>query len=64
MIFDDDLDPKYKKPKPRNLDLLSVPELREYIEQLKAEIIRVETDVARKEKHKTALDAFFKPPTG
>lgn len=60
MIFDDDTDPKTKKQKLRLLDNLSVPELRDYIEQLKSEIIRVETDIQKKEKHKAAADALFK----
>lgn len=62
MIFDDDLDPKSKKLKIRNLDLLSVPELREYVDQLKNEIIRVEADISKKEKHKSAIDGLFKTP--
>jgi len=60
MIFDDDTDPKTKKPKPRSLDNLSVPELRDYIAQMKTEIARVEADIQKKEKHKAAADALFK----
>lgn len=60
MMFDDDTDPKTKKQKPRVLDNLSVPELRNYIEELKAEILRVEADIQKKEKHKSAADALFK----
>lgn len=60
MIFDDDTDPKTKKQKLRPLDNLSVPELRDYIEQLKNEIVRVEADIQKKEKHKAAADALFK----
>ena len=60
MILDDDTDPKTKKQKPRSLDNLSVPELREYIRQLKEEIVRVEAEVQKKEKHKAAADALFK----
>ena len=60
MIFDDDTDPKTKKQKLRPLDNLSVPELRDYIQQLKNEIVRVEADIQKKEKHKAAADALFK----
>jgi uncharacterized small protein (DUF1192 family) len=60
MISDDDLDPKTKKLKPRALDNLSVPELREYIQQMKDEIMRAEADILKKEKHKAAADALFK----
>ena len=60
MMRDDDLDPKTKKPKPRVLDNMSVPELKEYIQQLHDEIARVEADMQKKEKHKAAMDALFK----
>lgn len=60
MIFDDDTDPKTKKQKPRSLDNMSVPELKDYLLQLKEEIIRVEADIQKKDKHKTAADALFK----
>jgi uncharacterized small protein (DUF1192 family) len=59
MFSDDDLDPKTKRGKPRALDNMSVPELRQYIEDMKAEIARVEADIAKKEKHKAAVDALF-----
>jgi uncharacterized small protein (DUF1192 family) len=62
MIFDDDTDPKTKKPKLRALDNMSVPELKEYVRQLKDEIARAEADIQKKEKHKAAADALFKPP--
>lgn len=60
MIFDDDSDPKTKKRKPLPLDNLSVPELKEYVEQLRQEIIRVEENIAKKEKHAQAAAALFK----
>lgn len=60
MILDDDTDPKTKKQKPRVLDNLSIPELREYVLQLKGEITRTEADIQKKEKHKAAVDALFK----
>jgi uncharacterized small protein (DUF1192 family) len=60
MIFDDDTDPKTRKQKPRSLDALSVPDLRDYVSQLKEEILRVEAEIAKKEKHKAAADALFK----
>jgi len=60
MILDDDLDPKTKKPKLRVLDNMSVADLKEYIRQLKEEIVRVEADIVKKEKHKAAADALFK----
>ena len=59
MILDDDFDPKTKKVKLRVLDNMSVPELKEYIAQMKEEILRVEADIAKKEKSKSAAEALF-----
>ena len=59
---DEDFDPKTKRLKPSPLDLLSIPDLRQYIEDLKTEITRAEADIARKEKTKAAADNFFKKP--
>ena len=39
MAFDlDDLDPKQKKPQPKNLDAMNIEDLKEYVAVLKAEI--------------------------
>lgn len=62
-MFDDDLDPKTKKPKPRSLDKMSVEDLREYINDLKAEIARAEADIAKKQAHKDAAALLFKSKT-
>jgi uncharacterized small protein (DUF1192 family) len=53
------------KPKPRRLpDLrlepLAVTELEQYTAELRSEISRVETEIARKRSHRSAADAFFK----
>ena len=45
------------------LDTLGIDELREYIDELKAEIARVEADIELKHGHRSAADAFFRPPT-
>lgn len=60
MSFDEDIDPKTRRLKPRNLDALSVPDLKNYIGQLRDEISRVEGEIARKEKHLSAADAIFR----
>ncbi len=59
MIFDEDLDEKTKKYKPRDLYNMSVIEMREYIDDLKVEIARVEEDIKKKEKHKASVDGLF-----
>lgn len=60
MLFDDETDPKTKRPKPRPLDKMSVPELKDYIQHLHEEIARVEADLKKKESSKAAADALFK----
>jgi uncharacterized small protein (DUF1192 family) len=42
------------------LDPLGVAELEAYIEELRAEIARCETEIGRKRGHRSAADAFFK----
>jgi uncharacterized small protein (DUF1192 family) len=44
------------------LDNLGIEELRDYIAELTAEIERVEADIARKQGHRSAADAFFRRP--
>jgi len=50
---------RFEKPV---LDTWGIAELREYIDELKAEIARVEADIDRKQGHRSAADAFFKRP--
>ena len=55
-------------PRPRarlerlTLDLLGIEELNAYIDELKAEIARVQADIGHKQSHRSAADAFFKKP--
>jgi uncharacterized small protein (DUF1192 family) len=61
MAFEtDDLEPLKKKSQPRNLDPMSVEELREYVDVLKAEIARVEDKIKAKQSHASAAASFFK----
>lgn len=61
MAQEDDAPPlKRRRLEPLLLDSLSIDELRLYIEELKAEILRVEADISRKNSHRSAADAFFK----
>lgn len=59
-MFDEEIDPKKKKPGPKPLDIMSVKELEDYIGDLKAEITRVEGEISKKNAHKNAASAFFK----
>jgi uncharacterized small protein (DUF1192 family) len=52
---------KRQRLEPLVLDSLGVAELRAYIGELKQEIVRVEADIARKDDHRSAADAFFRP---
>ncbi len=59
-MFDEELPKKPAVFTPLVLDRVSIEELREYIDLLKAEISRVEADIAKKQGAKSAADAFFK----
>ena len=59
-MFDEDIDPKTKKPALKNLEPLSLDELAQYIEDLKAEIARTENEVEKKKAHQNAAASFFK----
>ena len=61
MNFDDEL----PVPRPTRLtrlvlDRLSVSELRDYIDELRAEITRVEADIDKKGRSRDAAEAFFR----
>lgn len=58
-MFDEEL-PGKKPAAVKNLEPLSVDELKAYIVDLQAEITRVEADIAKKQAHKSAADSFFK----
>jgi uncharacterized small protein (DUF1192 family) len=66
MLDDDDNLPR--KPQLRLqrlvLDSLGIAELRAYIEELRAEIGRVEEEIARKSSHRTSADAIFRRQPG
>ena len=56
----DDLEPRRPRPKPRDLDSLSVEELRDYVATLKAEIVRIEAKIAAKQAHLSGAGGLFK----
>ena len=58
----DDLEPKTPRPKPRDLEIMGVEELEEYIAELQAEIERARAVIEGKQSHKGAAEALFKSP--
>lgn len=61
MAFEEDSPPaKRRRLEPLLLDSLGLTELRDYIDELKLEIARVEADITRKHSHRSAADAFFR----
>ncbi|HCH55676.1 MAG TPA: DUF1192 domain-containing protein [Rhodospirillaceae bacterium] len=48
-------------PKPkRDLDPMSIKELQEYIAEMHEEIERVRAEIAKKEAHRSGVEALFK----
>jgi len=63
MVDDEDLPVrKRRRLEKLVLDTLGIDELGDYIGELKEEIVRVEADIARKQGHRSAADAFFRKP--
>ena len=56
----EDLEPRKVKPSLKNLDPLSIQELKNYIDELKAEIARVEEKIAAKQAHLASVAGLFK----
>ena len=56
----DDLEPKNEKPKPINLEVMSIEALNKYIEELEQEINRVNLEIKLKEKARKGAESFFK----
>ena len=53
------------RPQPKSaapLDSLGIAELQNYIAKLRAEILRAEAAIARKQDHRNAADSFFRRP--
>jgi len=59
-MFDDDLEPRSKTPKKKDLSLLSVAELEAYIEALEAEIVRTRNEISARQKQKSGAESIFK----
>ena len=63
MAQEEDAAPKRRhRLEPLVLDMLGVEELHLYVAELKAELLRVDAEIARKRNHRSAANAFFKQP--
>ena len=56
----DDLEPAKKKKQLKDLDVMSIDALGEYIAELEAEIARAQEKIAFKEKARAGAESFFK----
>ena len=59
-MFDDENEPRKKPQGFKDLERLSLDELQEYIQELKAEIVRAEADIGKKKAKAAAASSFFK----
>ena len=55
--------PPARRVTPILLEPLGLAELQEYIAELKAEIVRAEAAIERKQSHRGEADSFFRKPT-
>lgn len=55
-----DLEPLTKRKKLKDLDVMSIEALEEYIAGMEAEIERARAAIAAKQSHKAAAEDFFK----
>ena len=56
----EDLEPRHKKPKPRDLTVMSIEGLEEYIETLSAEIERTKQAIKAKKSARMGAESVFK----
>ncbi|MBW7852485.1 MAG: DUF1192 domain-containing protein [Rhodospirillales bacterium] len=56
----DELEPRRKQPERKNLEPLSVAELKEYIADLEAEIARARQMIAAKEQGRQGAESLFR----
>ncbi len=56
----EDLEPRNRKPPPKNLQLMDIEELEDYIAGMKAEIQRAEAMIKSKQAVRAGADARFK----
>lgn len=58
-VEEDDLEPKTLRPKPLDLDALSIEALNDYIAELEGEIERVRVAITAKESWRGEAESFF-----
>ena len=56
----EELEPRKKKPEPKNLEALGVEELEEYQAELETEVARVKAELEDKKSYLAGAQAFFK----
>jgi len=59
-VDEEDLEPRRKTPKLRDLAPLAVAELETYITELESEIVRVRNEIAAKRKQRGGAESLFK----
>jgi uncharacterized small protein (DUF1192 family) len=59
-VDEEDLLPQRQPVAPKDLSLLGIAELEEYIAGLEAEIARVRAEIAQKRQHRGGAEAIFK----
>jgi uncharacterized small protein (DUF1192 family) len=60
MVEDEDLLPRRQPAKPKDLTLLGIAELEEYIAGLEAEIARARAEIAAKQRQRSGAEALFR----
>jgi uncharacterized small protein (DUF1192 family) len=60
IVDEEDLVPRNQPKKPRDLTLMAIAELEEYIAGLDAEIARARAEIAAKQKQRTGAESLFK----
>ncbi|MCK4868612.1 MAG: DUF1192 domain-containing protein [Alphaproteobacteria bacterium] len=55
-----DLEPQTRKPDVKNLEVLSIEALEEYIGELEAEIVRVREEMKQKNSARSAAESVFR----
>jgi uncharacterized small protein (DUF1192 family) len=56
----DDLEPRKTPTVKKDLERMSITDLQEYIQELKAEIARTEAAIAKKNRARQGAEGFFK----